>query len=149
MKKTIKNKKYYSQEGILAKVENYYLPGKVILAFFDFFFYIVRKLVFSKNKSGNIIIISLHRLGDTVFTIPAVKEIFKNYKDSNKTILCYPESKNIYNLVFKEEIQTINKNDFIFGGRFAAKIIRKNLKSLNPQLIFDSYRHYIVCFNNF
>ena len=137
MEKTLKNKKYYSQEGIFEKVAKNYPFGKIIIFLFDFLFLLIRTFIFSKNKSGNLIVISLHRLGDTVFTIPAVKEIFKNYESNNKIILCYPESKNIYKLVFKDEIQTIDKSDLKFGSRIANNHARKILKKLNPQTIVD------------
>lgn len=137
MKKYLKNKKYFSQEGILEKAEKNYPFGKIIIFLFDFLFILIRKLVLSKNKSGNLIIISFHRLGDTVFTIPAVKEIFKRYGDYNKIILCYPESKYIYDLVFKENIHTLNKHHFKFSSRIADTHARKILKKLNPQIMFD------------
>ena len=54
----------------------------LIIKFFDFVCLITRRLYSNKgNVSRNITIISLHRLGDTVFTIPAIREIIKYYKD--------------------------------------------------------------------
>ena len=133
----IKNKKYFSQEGILEKVEKNYPFGKIIIFLSDYLFLLFRKIIISKKKSGNLIVVSLHRLGDTVFTIPAVEEIFKKFESYNKIILCYPESKNIYNLVFNEEIHTINKSDLKFGSRIVDNHARKILKKLNPWIIFD------------
>ena len=138
MNSTVKNKKYYSQEGIFEKVAKNYPFGKIIIFLSDCLFLLTRKFILSKNHSSNLVVISLHRLGDTVFTIPAVKEIFNKYEAYNKIILCYPESKNIYNLVFEEEgIQTINKSDLKFGARIADNYARKLLKKLNPGVIVD------------
>ena len=47
----------------------------------------------NKNDVSNIVIISLHRLGDTVFTIPAVKQIFYHFKNKNIFILTFAENK--------------------------------------------------------
>ena len=55
-------------------------------------FYSVRMLRRIRSKEGtSIVIISLHRLGDTVFTIPAIKEIIKHYGE-NIYIVCYEEN---------------------------------------------------------
>jgi hypothetical protein len=47
-------------------------------------------------------IISIHKLGDTVFTIPAIEEILKFYNDKNIVIICFPESRAIYKKIFPE-----------------------------------------------
>ena len=137
MKKAFKNNKYYSQEGILEKVEKNYLFGKIVIFLFDLVFLAIRKIIFSKSKAGNLIIISFHRLGDTVFTIPAVKEIFKEFPTYKKIILCYPESKYIYNQVFDEDIHVLDKNNFKLGSRIANTYSRRILKKLNPGIIVD------------
>jgi len=62
------------------------------------FFYSVRMLSGIGSKDGSsTAIISLQKLGDTVFTIPAIKEIQKI--DSNEiTIVYFPESIPIYSI---------------------------------------------------
>ena len=63
-------------------------------------FYLVR--LFSKlgsNDGTSVVIVSLHRLGDTVFTIPAVKEIIKRY-ENNIYMICNDNSVPIYNEMF-------------------------------------------------
>ena len=98
---------------------------------------IIRKLI-RKNSNGNIIIISLHRLGDTVFTIPAVKRVYDHYSNEQVYILTFPDNKDIYNIVFKDEsIIPLEQNDFIWGTRIALKNARKTLKNLHPKIIFD------------
>jgi ADP-heptose:LPS heptosyltransferase len=133
LKALAKNKKYSNQSSSLEKVEK----NSPIIFFFDVLFFAIRKLIFFKNNSDRVIIISLHRLGDTVFTIPAVKEIFKKYKNAKKVILCYHESKEIYKLVFNEEIKILEKHDLMFGNRIAGSEARKKLRRLSPEIIFD------------
>ena len=102
------------------------------------FFKIVRTINKYLAADGNgILIISLHRLGDTVFTIPAIKELQRKYPDNLK-IVCYPESVSIYNLEFKNiDIQSIRKDDFYFDGRILKSEIKKNVKNLKPSMVVD------------
>lgn len=89
-------------------------------------------------KSKRLLIICLHRLGDTVFCIPAIKGIYDCYKDYEIFILCYPESKNILEIKFKSEnIVTIEKKDFFLQRRIANKNCRKTFNDLKPEIIFD------------
>ena len=93
-----------------------------------------------KNKinDGNVVIISLHKLGDTVFTIPAVKQIFNHFPNKRIFIITFPEIKPIYEIVFNKEcINVVNKDSFIFGGRIALNKARKILVNLNPEIVFD------------
>ena len=102
------------------------------------YFYTVRQ--FNKLftfKDGNIVVISLHRLGATVFTIPAIKEIQKYY-NKKITIVCFPDSIPIYDMVLKNiNYCVLKRTDFRFGERFAKKVARKKIRSLKPQIIFD------------
>ncbi len=103
------------------------------------FFYIIRLInrTFA-YKDGNIVVISLHRLGDTVFTIPTIKEIKKYYLDKKIIIVCYPEVASIYKLEFPDfSYSTIEHNKFYFHNRIAGSFARKILKSTRPEIIFD------------
>jgi len=91
-----------------------------------------------KNLSGNIIIISLHKLGDAVFTIPTVIQVFEHFSNKNVYVLTFSENKNIYNTIPKNEyIIPLEKDDFFLGGRIASKNARNILKNLQPNIIFD------------
>ena len=91
-----------------------------------------------KNLSGNIIIISLHKLGDSVFTIPAIMQIFEHFSNQNVYVLTFSENKNIYNTVLKKEyIIPLEKDGFFLGGRIASKNAIDILKNLQPNIIFD------------
>ncbi len=116
------------------------------------FFYIVRvlsRLYFTAGE--NVAIVSLHRLGDTVFTIPAVKEIIKHY-DKAVYIFCYEESALIYKEVLPNiNYVTLNKNDFYLSGRIAKRKARSLLKAINPKAIFDlteSVKSVFLIFNS-
>jgi len=104
----------------------------------DSFFFIIRKLVsLNSNKGENIIVVSFNRLGDTVFTIPAVKQIINSYKE-NIFIFCYPESEIIYKKVFSNvKFVSISKERFFFDGRLVFRQARKELKRIYPTVIFD------------
>ena len=113
-----------------------------ILDFFTEFllnsFFSILRSWFRKNSSGNIIIISLHKIGDTVFTIPAVKQVFKHFPNQSIYVLTFPESKDLYNILFDDDsIIIIERNSIILGGRIASRKARKILKNLHPELIFD------------
>ena len=101
-------------------------------------FYLVR--MFSRlgnNEGTSVVIISLHRLGDTVFTIPAVKEIIKHY-EKKIYIICNDHSVPIYNEMFSNlSYVTMGEDNFRLGGRVAKGKARKLMKSLNPHTIID------------
>lgn len=105
------------------------------------FFYSLRSInkIFSYN-GDKIVIISLHRLGDSIFTIPAIRELQKTC-NQNITIVCYPESVAIYKLAFANidniEYCQLYRSDFSFGKRLANFSARKKIKSLKPFLIID------------
>ena len=135
MKKTFRNNKPNKQGDLPERIENSKL-GAILIIFSDLFFSLVRSFT-SKKKTGHLVIIALHRIGDSVFTIPAIKKIFKYYKNYNKVIISYSESKNIYKLVFTEKIITLDRTDFKYGGRIASSLAAKTLKETNPEIIFD------------
>lgn len=98
---------------------------------------VIRRLI-RKNRSGSIVIISLHRLGDTVFTIPAVRKIIAGYSDKKVSLITYVDSGEIYKVAFENaNIIYLEKNYFILGGRLGKNKARKILKKENPEIIFD------------
>ncbi len=79
----------------------------------------------------------MFKLGDTVFTIPTIRELQKYYKNEI-TIVCYPESVPIY----KEGLSNVHylplpHDYFYFGGRIAKSKARKQLITTKPETIFD------------
>jgi ADP-heptose:LPS heptosyltransferase len=108
-----------------------YLTNLFLLIFQSIF---VRR----KNDTKNIVIICLHRLGDTVFSIPTIKAIYDSLRDSNVFIVSYPDTKSILELKFdSDKIITINKEDFIIQRRLAKRKARMVIKNLIPEVIID------------
>ncbi|MHB8852140.1 MAG: glycosyltransferase family 9 protein [Ignavibacteriaceae bacterium] len=114
------------------------IVGRIIRISFTFFIKLIRKMMISsRNENSRVIIISLNRLGDTVFTIPAIRSIKNKFNDSF-SIVCYEESKLIYQLVFKDlQFITLGKDDFYLGGRIANSRIRKRISDLQAGIIID------------
>ena len=76
-------------------------------------------------------------MGDTVFTIPAIKKL-SQLADKEITIFCYENSKKLYDLVFNSHrFITITKSDFYWENRIASHRIRKILKKIDPEIIID------------
>jgi ADP-heptose:LPS heptosyltransferase len=95
----------------------------------------VRKLLHHPTK--NIVILNFHRLGDSVFTLPSLKEILK-YFNTNIYLFCFEETKPIFESIFeKESVITFFKFDFHFNNRIAGNAVRKKLKQINPEKVID------------
>ena len=126
----------------MIEVSNYIdedsIVGKIIRIISMFFIRLIRKvMVSSRDENSKVIIISLNKLGDTVFTIPAIRSIKNKFNDS-LSIVCYEESKLIYQLVFEDlQFVTLCKDDFYFGGRIANSRIRKRISDLQAGIIID------------
>ena len=117
---------------------------------------------FKKKQIDNqkILIISLHKLGDTVFTIPAIKALKKELYPEI-TIACFDDSRKIYELVFDSfNYIILRKEDFLFSGRIAKSSSRKKIKNTKAEtiidltgavnsasLIFNNYAKRIIGFN--
>ena len=104
----------------------------------NIFFISVRSFFnFFANKEHRIVIISLHRLGDTIFTIPAIREL-QIQSNEKLSIVCFPESVPIYKLAFDDvDFCELKHNDFHFNDRFAKRLARKKVKSLKPGIVLD------------
>ena len=123
---------------ITERLEKYKFISSIIKLLIQSFFYVVRKIVKLRSiKEGQIVVISLLKLGDTVFTIPAIREIQKHYKKEIR-IICFPEVIPIYRLgLLDVSCIPIKHEDFYFSDRFATLKARKILRSQNPEIIFD------------
>lgn len=103
-------------------------------------FFLFSRFVFKKNKFNqhNVLIISLHKIGDSIFTLPAIKNLIQHYSPNKVTLLVYEE----INLIFREqlnvkEIITVNKSNFHFSERIADINSRKIIKETDPEIIID------------
>lgn len=104
--------------------------------------YVVSRILRSANFVNKVnpdraLIISLHKIGDTVLTLPAVEAILKTI-DKQFYFLCFEHSKIIYqSKSVRAEYIIVDKRDFIFGERLAKSAIRKKMKELAPSMIID------------
>jgi heptosyltransferase-2 len=122
---------------IINKLEKIKVLDFFIIFFLNKFFFIIRSS-FRKKSKGNVVIVSLHKLGDTIFTIPAIKKIIASFSEQNVYVVTFPDSKELCNIVLEaEHVIPIEKNNFMLGGRIANRKARRLLKNLNPELIFD------------
>lgn len=100
-------------------------------------FWFNKKIFFKKNSDRkNIVVFSLHKIGDTIFTFPAISillEIFGN----DLIIICPSDSEKLYRQKFEKiNCYTAESDDFWFR-RIAKHKVRKILKLLKPKIIFD------------
>lgn len=95
---------------------------------------------FSKSitlSRETVVIISLHKLGDSVFTFHAVKKILKHYPESYR-IICFRNMIPIYKLIAEESrIIGMDKDHFLLNDRIATRKAKKILAELHPEIIFD------------
>lgn len=106
--------------------------------FLGFVLYIIRKIMKLKRvRKDNIVIFSFHKLGDAVFTIPAITRIQKYY-DCKITIFCFKELVPIYKIIFNNiDFCTVEHSDFYIKGRIAGRSARTKLSKLYPKIIID------------
>jgi ADP-heptose:LPS heptosyltransferase len=105
---------------------------------FDLFFKSLRLILkILPHKRESVCVISLHKLGDSIFTFDAINSVKKFYGE-DVYIICNVESEPIYELVHdKKYLLSIPKEYFHFGDRYLDKRARKLLRKLNPKIIID------------
>lgn len=121
------------------KIFNYYILRKTS-HFLCFIFIKSTRLfnLFKKKNKKNIVILAIHKIGDSVFTIPAIKMI-KNHFSMPIYIFCYETTIPVFSYNFGSDIRYIglSPDQFIFGNRIAGRSVRKILKEISPGIIFD------------
>ena len=139
----IKFSYYIKKDSSLEKLLGFFLSTSISLVRFSF--------TLRKINSPGIAVIALHKLGDTVFTVPAIKAL-QNEFGKNITIVCYEDSKKIYMLAFVDlHYLILSKEDFNFNGRIANIITRKKVKDLMAGTIVDltgAINSASIIFNN-
>jgi len=116
------------KNGLLDKL--LFIMGRV-------FFSLFRNIII-KNETKNLLIVSLHNLGDTVFTIPAIKKIIEHYDGYKSFIACYHDSKIIYDLkIDPYKYIEVDRNDIKFGGRICSKKVQQEIIKIKPEIVVD------------
>ncbi len=115
------------------------LFNRLFQVFLSIFLKAVR-ILYSHDKinQGRILIISLHKIGDSVFTIPAINSILNEHEKRQVFIMVFEGNKIIYKELFEEQnIFSLNKSNFLFENRIANHLVRKIVKEINPEFLID------------
>lgn len=90
-------------------------------------------------KSEDIVVLAMHKIGDSVFTVPAIKYLRKQNPDAEITVFCYPNNVKVYQFAFGSAVNIVELNPakFALGERWAPAIYRKQIKSLKPGKVYD------------
>lgn len=89
------------------------------------------------RNSQKIVLISLHKIGDTIFSFPTIRFFQEKYGKS-LTIVCLKSAVELYKLLdYDVNIITVNDKNFYFGGRIAGFNSRKIISKLKPETIID------------
>jgi ADP-heptose:LPS heptosyltransferase len=92
---------------------------------------------FSYRNSQQVVLISLHKIGDTIFSFPTIRFLYEQY-GNNLTVVCLKSTVEIYKLLnFKVNIAPVDEKNFYFGGRIAGFKSRHVIFKLRPASIFD------------
>lgn len=127
-----------SQFEILHVVEKYYpikLFVKIIVGSICKIAKYKRNI--KKAETYRVGIICLNKIGDSIFTVHTIRKIVEFHPDKIISIICFPETKAIFQLVFQSvEIITIPRNYF-WKGRIATRNAKKILQKERLEIIYD------------
>jgi ADP-heptose:LPS heptosyltransferase len=110
---------------------------KQIIGTFSNLFFSVVRFISKTNKTGSkTIVISMCRIGDSVFTIPTLRAIISS--NDNVIVVCFRDSKTIYDLFLTDvNYIVIDKSEIQFNGRIINSKYRNALNKINPKRIYD------------
>jgi len=141
---SVKKDRYFHSKkdsyiGITVLLDKNKILKKIVSLLSDFAFLFFRLFSLSKRSDNSIIsIISLQRIGDTVFAIPAISKIVEEFKEKKIFIITFPDTALIMELKFpKIEYVILNKDWFFYDRRIANKFSRKLVNKLSSGIIFD------------
>jgi heptosyltransferase-2 len=115
--------------------------GNALICAFSLIVGMVHSFIKFLNKKkvnrDTIVVLCFHKLGDSVFTLPALRALRNNTKE-DFYIFCFEETKAIYELYFSSRyIIGVNHKHIRFHNRICGKKIREKLAKINPLKIFD------------
>ena len=127
-----------SQLEFLPIVERYY-PIKVVVKFFVWMFCKIAryKKHLPKSYSNNVSLLALHKIGDSIFTIHAIKKIIEFHQDKTISIICFPETESIYKIAFPEINILITPHKYFWKARIAKHQAKKIFRDTKPDIIYD------------
>lgn len=124
---------------VITELIEKFKPIKVtVKLIINFTLYLIKKKnEFLYKNSNKILIVSLHKIGDTIFTIPSVRYLHYKFKDKI-TIICYDNSAILYKKFIDEKINfiIIDKRDLSFN-RYVKGSALKVLSIFSFNYVFD------------
>ncbi|NCQ17487.1 MAG: glycosyltransferase family 9 protein [Ignavibacteria bacterium] len=127
-----------SQFEILPIVEKYY-PIKIFVKSLVWIFCKVARFIglIHRADGTKVVILSLNKIGDSIFTIQAIKKIIEFHKHKPISLICFPETKSIFQMTFPSvDILTIPHKSF-WKKRIANSEAKKILRATKPEIIYD------------
>lgn len=105
----------------------------------DVSFFLIRLFYqINSTNSQKVLIISLHKIGDSIFTIPSIKFLLDEMKKNEIFLLVYSGTEELFNgLVDMKNILTIEQKEFKFSNRIASGKARKIIRDVNPGMVID------------
>jgi ADP-heptose:LPS heptosyltransferase len=108
-----------------------------IITLLGFFFMIIR--TFKRSDSHHqklILVICLHRIGDTLFTVPAIKQLLS--QNMEVRVLIFSPLMSVLKKIFDKNIFIeLEKKSFLFNNKISNSKSRKLIKKLDPEIIVD------------
>ncbi len=91
----------------------------------------------SNVDTNSITVLTLHNLGDAVFTIPAIKKIIIQEQGRRINVVTYSNNIPIYKIVFPEPQYFALESDFSIRGRIPKLLYLKAIRQLRSSVFYD------------
>jgi ADP-heptose:LPS heptosyltransferase len=109
-----------------------------------------QKSLFIKEDVKDVLVISLHKIGDTVFTIPSVKYLYEKYKE-NLVIYCFESNRILYQTFVNKSIRliTVKNKNLVFNRLIRSEDLgelKKNSYKMVVDLTGSITSVYVLCF---
>ncbi len=91
-----------------------------------------------RAKRSKVVILSYHKLGDTIFLLPSIRALTKHYGERNILIATYEHNVPVFNLEFSGmSYLTATKSDFVGYREFPRCKVIRQIRKVNPEVIID------------
>lgn len=112
---------------------------KLILFPVNLLFNVLRRIFsFRINYSGKILILTFHKLGDTIFTFDSIARVLDHYGEKNCVIITLENNIPLYKLEFPDaHYISFRRSDFLGYREIPRYNIIKAVRNLRAEKIFD------------
>lgn len=113
--------------------------GKFLLLLTNSVCSISKKLKKGDSFKYKFMILSFHRIGDSIFTLPALKAFFDKYDINNSVLICFEKNEFIYNYALPQlKVVSISNQEIFANGRLIKfSTVKKLIKNFNSENIID------------